>query len=68
MINKDQVQATPTFKSLDALQQKLILNKETFEKIQNGVNVAKHKGIELYIKDHNPAPRVLSIVTELLKS
>lgn len=68
MINttKEQIKATPTFGKLDALQQKIILNKDNFEKIKNGVNVAKHKDLVLYKQEHSPQPRVLSIVTELL--
>lgn len=66
MITKNDVQATPAFKRLEPLQQKLILNKESFERIRNGVSVSGHKGLEGWRREHNPTPREFKIVTEIL--
>lgn len=64
-LTKDKVRETPTFKTLDGVQQKLILNKDKYELISNGFNVTAHRGLGYWKNAFFPQDRIFKIVKEL---
>lgn len=66
ILQKRHVEQTPTFKALDNLQKRLLLQKESFELIKNGVSVSEHTSYENWRTGFFPTQRVSHVVNEIL--
>lgn len=66
MITETHIKETPTFKSLDSIQQKFILTKKVREDIRLGVDMSGKIGYNNWLEKCSPTERVKGIVNELL--
>lgn len=66
-IHSDEIKATETFKALSPIQQKINLNRNSRIAIQNGVNIALNRGLEVWEKQTNGSHFHIQIVKELFK-
>lgn len=67
VIHTDEIKATETFKSLSKIQQKIRLNRNSRIAIQNGVNIALNRGLEVWEKQTNGSHFHVEVVKELYK-
>ena len=67
VIQYDDIKATDAFKSLSPIQRKINLNRNSRIAIQNGLNVALNRGLEVWQNQTNGSWFHVQIVTELFK-
>lgn len=63
---RQKVEATQAYQQLTPLQQQITGKKNNIELIQNGYNVAMHKGYDYWATNFNQCARNKEIVKELL--
>lgn len=62
----EHIKQTPTYKSLDSIQQKNVLSKNVRESIRLGVEMTNLTNYENWIKNCSPSSRVKAIVEEII--
>jgi len=66
MITSENIQQTQSFLGIkDAVQQRLILKKDSVKKIQYGVSLSTNVGLERWIEIAHPDQKIIGIVSEI---
>lgn len=65
IITSDEIKSTKAFQSLSLIQQKINMNRNSRIAIQNGVNVALNRGLDLWKEQTNGSYFHVSVVTEI---
>ena len=66
MSNQDKVKGTKYYGTLDVIQQKLILNRNSMEAIKLGINMSGLTSFENWVKVTSPREKIKEIVKELV--
>lgn len=67
VLNPDEIKATETFQNLTSIQKKIHLNRNSRMRIQNALNIALNRGLDVWVKQTNGSFFHVSIVKELYK-
>lgn len=61
----DKIKKSKAYNGLTKMMQSIVIKRNNVQKIKNGLNIAKHKGIERLEKEHNFSWANLLIIKEL---
>lgn len=66
-ITSDEILNSKTYQKLEAVKKLIYGKKNMLDKVKEEYVIAKHIGLQTYVKDYHPIPYLQSIIKELLE-